>query len=211
MRAMNAGYLLSPIDKPSSKTPAVLSKLIDNELSESFLNVPYKSDVPYYVSCLFHRFLHCGKEVFINHYNMGQHEAYEDPYFGMLYGFKSFQSIFKYPDLSMYNLSLFFRLFPNLEKMVVFNYVKCEWKESIPINGVFLEEILKCMDILDETVNDTFSEFVVVNPTDSIEKFRQKNWDRLKARGWSMMEGPYSHPRRPGKGIKALYIQRDQQ
>ena len=142
LRDLTGGFLTIPAKKPTSKTPFVLSKLIDNELAESFLNVPYKSDVPYYVSCLFHRYLHCGTEVMINHYNMEQHEAYHDGR-RQLYGFKLFQSIFKYPDCSMYNLCLFFRLFPNLEKMVVFNYVKNEWKESIAINGVFLEEILK--------------------------------------------------------------------
>ena len=113
-------------------------------------------------------------------------------------------------DNGMYRFSLFFRLCLNLERFVVLSDIlsPSKYEQSIPINGVFLEEILKCTDILDETVNDTFTEFVIVEPTDSIEVFMEENEKMFRQRGWRMMKKPYTHQARAGKVNHTLYIQR---
>ena len=77
------------------------------------------------------------------------------------------------------------------------------------MKGAFLEEILKCMDILDETANDTFSEFLIVKPKDSIDEFMGENAEVFKQRGWSMVKDSYSNPRRPGTVDKTPCIRRN--
>ena len=198
---------------PSNKDPIVLSKLIDNELSESFLCVPYLSEIPYYVSCLFHRFLQRTSEIIFNCYDMEQHRAYELPGWGHLYGFKKLESIFKNEEQTMYRLSLLFRLCRNMKRLVVFSHIlkPDQYEDSITMNGPFLEEILKCMDILDETANDTFTELVIVKPADSIDDFMEQHDGILRQRGWSMVQKSYTHPERVATVDKALYVQRIEQ
>ena len=111
----------------------------------------------------------------------------------------------------MYRLSLFFRLCRNLERIVVLSYFKNEYIESLSMDAVFLEELSKCMDIVDESGNDSFTEIVIVKPIDSIGAFTAENAERFKRRGWSMAQRAYSNPERPGSVDKALYIQRDGQ
>lgn len=196
-------------NRPSSKTHIVLSKLIENELAESYLNVPYKAEIPYYVSCLFHRFLLSTKEVLFNCYNLDRHRLYHDGWFGYVYGWEKLQHIFKNDDGTC-KLSMFFRLCRDLERLVIFSFVRNvgDWRTSVTLNEAFVEEILKCMDILDETANDTFTEFVVVNPIGSIKKFMRDNDARFQQSKYRMMQKSYTDPKRKGMVKNALYIQR---
>eukprot|EP00483_Globobulimina_turgida_P005057 UN05067 len=147
---MFTGYPLEGI-KPFKSTCKTLNKLIKSEMDECYLDEPYTSKVPKYISFLFHQFIKQQKEIEINWDDWDTHFIYHDKTFkDDVYGYKLFQSIFISDNKSTFRFSILIKLCCNVQSITIYKLMNSRqgFLSSIKLDEGFVCEIMECMDIM---------------------------------------------------------------
>eukprot|EP00483_Globobulimina_turgida_P003768 UN03774 len=132
---MTVGYPLFGI-KPNKGDVNTLLRLVNGEIADIYLEKPYISDIPQYISQLFHQFINQKKDININYANVDKHFIYhDDEWDDDVYGFGKFKQIFvSSSKTETMKISLFIELCPKLVSFTIFNQPMREYEPSINLN-----------------------------------------------------------------------------
>merc|ERR1712154_694831 len=137
--------------------------------------------MPLYIHQLFENIVQKTKEMQVNLDVMNCDKEYADH---ECFGYKKLKPLFFVDD--MINFMKLCHLFNmKLQQIVVSNRGEYKFKKSIQLNASFLEQILFGIDEISNSVslNRMFEEFLIVEPSDSIEEFIEEKQSLFAEKG----------------------------
>ena len=185
---MISGYLydISPIH---SGDVQCLSDLISDYLNDT------RSDfIPLYIHKLFANIV---QNVNTIHLDMLTMKLHDEAAKYQTYGYRLLRPLF-FVD-SMINFSKLCQLFyRDLQQIVIYISTPQQVDRSIPLNDVFLEQILCGILEINENIalKSVFKEILIANPFDSIDDFIDKNQDLFVSKGWTLNKTKYEDKER---------------
>ena len=198
--------------EPMLQDVSGLEKMVSSEMTMEYMSFPYKSHykIPHYVSLLFHQFIKTMKEIIINIDGLYNKHLiqFNEPFNQYVYGFKIFDGLFRCNDGKTVNYKYFIQLFFNLETMNIFYAFRngSGFHESIKLDSAFTNEIIGCIDIINESMRN-FKSFKIVKPFDPIDNYINENLSIFEAKGWFLIKSKYENPI-DGRCDEVLSIQR---
>ena len=189
-----------------------LDKMVSSEMAMEFISFPYKSNykIPQYVALLFHQFIKTKKDVIININGLyNKHLVqYNQAKNINIYGYNIFDELFRCDDGETINYRFFVKLLFNLETMNILYAFRngSGFQESIKLDSAFTNEIIGCIDIINESMKN-FKSFKVIKPLHSIQNYIEDHSSIFEKKGWVLVKSSYENPI-DGSCDEVLSIQR---
>ena len=183
---MSEGMALANI-QPYSDDIACLKEMIDLEISTSEAS----NLIPKYVQTLFHHYLMKKTKILINLFNWNTHcFGYYEHLGGKGYGYKKFSKLFGYNESeSMFDFSLFIKIFPNVKAITVANFGAKGTRPSLKLSQDFVAKMFdyfKCLSTSSKSLS--LSRFEIIVPKSSINEFIESNQNKFEKSGWTLKD-----------------------